>query len=93
MAQEVYPTVTKTVNETIVTFNFIKKDSEGNLSETDTETRLVSNRFTKLKAQAELQKEFPDEVVNIVSFVTERARYTMDSNDFMKQAKREVIEQ
>lgn len=92
MPQTVYPTVSKTITQTELIFNFIERDEHGNLTETQPETRLIDQRKSKNVLQVELQKEFPDLIVNVISVKSQKTRYSMTADEFMKLAKSEKVE-
>lgn len=90
---KVFPVVKKTVPETHLKFNFIRKDENGKLYETEEQIRVLNSRSSKNSLQIQLQKEFPDEVINILTVKTEKIEYTMSAEKFMELADKQLVEE
>ena len=88
---KLFPTVSRTITETKVTFSFIRR-VDGTLVETEEQIKIIPQAISKNRLQAQLQKEYPNEVVQILSLVPTKIKASMPVDKFLELAEKEIIE-
>ena len=91
--KQLFPTVSRTITETKVSFNFIRRRVDGSLVETEVQTKIIPQEISKNRLQAQLQNEYPSEVIQILSIVPTKIKASMSIDKFLELAEKEVIEQ
>ena len=90
--KQLFPTVSRTITETKVTFNFIRR-VDGALVETEVQSKLIPQEISKNRLQAQLQNEYPSEVIQIISLAPTKIKASMTIDKFLELAEKEIIEQ
>ena len=90
--KQLFPTVSRTITETKVTFNFIRR-VDGSLVETEVQTKIIPQEISKNRLQAQLQSEYPSEVIQIIALVPTKIKASMSIDKFLELAEKEIIEQ
>lgn len=90
MATTIFPTIKKTIKETQAQFNFIERDGEGNLTETEIKTRDYDRKISKNQVQLELNREYPDRIVQVLKVIEIKNVYSMTTDEFLKHATKTV---
>ena len=88
---QLFPTVSRTITETVVTFNFIRR-VDGSLVETEVQSKLIPQEISKNRLQAQLKNEYPSEVIQILSLVPTKIKASMSIDTSLELAEKEVIE-
>ena len=91
--KQLFPTVSRTITETAVTFNFIRRRVDGSLVETEVQSKIIPQEISKNRLQAQLQNEYPSEVIQILSIVPTKIKASMSIDKFLELAEKEIIEQ
>ena len=88
--KQLFPTVSRTITETKVTFNFIRR-VDGSLVETEVQSKLIPQEISKNRLQAQLQNEYPSEVIQILSLVPTKIKASMSIDKFLELAEKEIL--
>lgn len=89
--ERLFSTVSRTITRTKVVYNFIRREN-GKLIETPPVEIILESKVSKPKIQAQLQKKFPSEVIQIVSLKETQFKASMPVEKFIELADKEVIE-